>query len=67
MKKQRASWGNENRGHPAKSLTLSPKGWETLDALALRWGLTRSATVERMAVLLYTGQQDTFDNRPKGA
>ena len=36
------------RTRPAKLLTMSPEAWERLDLIALRAGLSRSATVESL-------------------
>lgn len=37
-----------HRLRPAKLLTLSPEAWSALDALAARWGMTRSRMVEHL-------------------
>lgn len=36
------------RDRPVVTLTLSPEAIELADALAERWGMTRSALVERL-------------------
>jgi len=36
------------RKRPLHTLSLSPECWERLDEIARRWGIGRSAAVERM-------------------
>ena len=36
------------RKRPLRTLSLSPDGWDRLDEIARRWGLSRSGAVERL-------------------
>jgi hypothetical protein len=36
------------RKRPLHTLSLSPDGWDRLDEIARRWGLSRSGSVERL-------------------
>jgi hypothetical protein len=36
------------RKRPLHTLSLSPDGWDRLDEIARRWGLSRSGAVERL-------------------
>jgi hypothetical protein len=37
------------RKRPLRSFSLSPEAFDRIGRLAARWGMTRSATVERLA------------------
>ncbi len=36
------------RHHPAKLITMAPEAWERIDAIAARWGTTRSGALQRL-------------------
>ena len=43
-----ATWPRKKRKRPLKTLSLSKESWGRLDEIARRWGISRSATVERL-------------------
>lgn len=40
----------KRRLSPMKAITMTPDGWSRLDAIAERWGITRSATILRLVM-----------------
>jgi hypothetical protein len=45
---QASTTPRSKRKRPLHTLSLSPECWERLDEIARRWGIGRSAAVERM-------------------